>query len=180
MAPGKVPFARSAAAIAAVLFVALAGACEEDGASSKSTAAAEEKPEDSIVAAWKTAGLEATSFEPMAGAGIASGTCVAGQVNQMDTVLCRYADDAAAEAAKPAGLTYIGETTGVALSKGPYLFVIADRNKKDPSGKTIDKAAKTFLAYEHQAAGAGKAEAAGDKAGDKADKKVDTAEKSAQ
>ncbi len=131
-------------ALLATSCLLLAG-CEEQGASAP--AASSPQPEDNIVAAWQEAGLETTEFKPMAGAGIAAGTCFAGQVAKLDTVLCRYADPAAAKAAKPAGLTYIGETTGLSEAKGVHLLVIADRNKDDPAGKTINKAAKAFLNY---------------------------------
>ena len=147
---GQRRLARRLAVVAAVA-VGFAGAivvlpgCEEDGASSSSASAKAEAP---FVAAWKAAGFESSEFQPMAGAGIAGGTCVAGQVNKLEAVLCRYQDEAAAKGAEAAGFTYIGETTGTALSKGSHLLVIADRNKADPSGKTLDKVAKTFLELE--------------------------------
>lgn len=135
-------------ALSALVVLAVFSGCEEDGASSSSGSSgvsATQTPEDQVLETWKTAGVEVSDFDAMAGAGIANGTCRAGQVAKMDTVICRYADAAAAKAARPAGITYIGETTGVALHKGPHLLVIADRNKADPAGKTINKVAKMFL-----------------------------------
>jgi hypothetical protein len=62
----------------------------------------------------------------------------------VDVTLCEYADAAQAKAAEAAGISAIGETTGVSLSSGPLLLVLADRRKADPSGRSIHSLVRVF------------------------------------
>ena len=123
------------ARIAIATLLALA-ACGDDASRSAS-------PADTI-AAWRSAGLTPAAFAPLTGEPGLGDTCVRGTVDGVDTTLCRYADDAAARAARPAGLAAIGETTGAALIAGPVLLVVADRQHVDPSGRTINRITRTF------------------------------------
>jgi len=92
--------------------------------------------------AWKAAGLEPSAFQkadtPL------GGTCQAGTVSGVDTILCEFKDETAAKQAEPKGLEVVGETTGASVAKGRMLLVVADRRNADPNGKQIQKITKTF------------------------------------
>ena len=98
---------------------------------------------DDVVDAWKEAGLEPTSFEKLTDDELGD-ECYLGKVDGLEVTLCRYADAAAAEAARERGLERVGETTGAALPSGRLLLVIADRDRVDPTGRTINKVARAF------------------------------------
>lgn len=101
-------------------------------------------PADAVVAAWGQAGLAPTGFQKMPVAQLGARSCHAGVVSGVDATLCEYADAAKAKAAEVAGVTAIGETTGVSLSAGNLLLVLADRRKADPSGRSINALAQVF------------------------------------
>jgi hypothetical protein len=95
-----------------------------------------------IVQGWKQAGLEPSAFtkaETKLG-----GSCQAGTVSGIDTVLCEFKDDQTAKAAEPKGLEIVGETTGASLAKGRMLLVVADRKDLDPNGRRIDQITRSF------------------------------------
>lgn len=120
-------------ALLAVAFGALLG-CEEDAA-----------PEFLFPSAWKGAGLEVASFDQMKEAPFGKGTCWAGKVAKIDTVICRYEKPEQAKAARADGLAYVGAHTGVSLNSGVWLIAVADRESVDPTGKDINRIATVFL-----------------------------------
>jgi hypothetical protein len=91
---------------------------------------------------WKAAGLEPSAFQKAQTK--LGGTCQAGTVNGVDTILCEFKDASAAKEAEPKGLEIVGETTGASLAKGRMLLVVADRKNADPNGKHIQQITKSF------------------------------------
>ena len=96
------------------------------------------------IEAWKQAKLEVTSFAPTEVVGLKGARCRGGAVAGLESVLCDFADEAAAIAAEDAGLEAVGEHTGAALAAGKSLLIVADRKKVDPSGKALNQVVKTF------------------------------------
>lgn len=97
-----------------------------------------------VIAAWQKAGLETSTFATVDGKALGDGTCRAGTVRGVATTLCEFKGAADAKRAEAAGLSQVRDTTGLALAEGKLLLVVADRDRKDPSGKTINEIAKTF------------------------------------
>lgn len=124
-----------------LLSVALLGvfaACDgEDGAAAT---------ELEVLAAWKAAGIEAIDLAKTdESTSIKAGECMKGTAAGLHVRLCTYKDALAADSAKEAGLATIGANTGTALVRDRYLLVMADIDKVDVHGKTLNKMAKIFL-----------------------------------
>ena len=100
------------------------------------------KSSGEIVKAWKKAGLSPSEFKTADTK--LGGKCEAGTVNDIDTILCEFKDDAEAKQAQDKGLQIVGETTGASLAKGRMLLVVADRKNADPNGRRIQEITKTF------------------------------------
>jgi hypothetical protein len=130
------------AALCAAL--ALAVGCSAEGNAAGSIDVGTAGP-DEVFASLAKGGLEAQALAATDGKQLGSGDCKRGVVKGVETTVCRYADEAAAKAAQPKGLAVVGNATGAALSHGPLLLVVADRDKRDPHGKTINQLTKTFL-----------------------------------
>lgn len=97
-------------------------------------------PRGAVIEAWKKGGLTPSAFTA---AQVAVGTdCQSGTVGAVDTLLCVFPSNAEAKAAEPAGLGWIGDTTGAAQAYGSVLVCAADRRKADPSGRTINQMMK--------------------------------------
>ena len=92
--------------------------------------------------AWRNAGLEPAAFAPAEAIG--DGSCRAGTIRGVATTVCEYADAAAAKRAESAGLAKVSGMTGLALAEGKRLLVLADPERRDPSGKTINEITKVF------------------------------------
>lgn len=99
-----------------------------------------------ILSAWKTAGIEAIDLAKAdESSSINAGECMKGTAAGLHVLLCAYKDALAADSAKETGLTTIGANTGTALVRDRYLLVVADPDKVDVHGKTLNKMAKVFL-----------------------------------
>ena len=128
--------------IAAVL-VALA-ACDKDDKAAAAGAAKTGEGEDSgprkdLVEAWKKGGMSPSELKP---ATVAFGKdCKTGTVGSIEVLVCQYGSADEAKAQQDAGLGWVGENMfgGTSQARGPLLIVAADRQKTDPSGKTIQK-----------------------------------------
>jgi len=96
-----------------------------------------------VAGAWREAGLTVSDFTAVK-SGDLGGECAAGKVDAIEVTLCRYADEAAAEKAQPAGLKKVGDTTGSSVASGRFLLVVADRDKADPEGKVLNQIIQTF------------------------------------
>ncbi|MEO8846688.1 MAG: hypothetical protein ABI591_27320 [Kofleriaceae bacterium] len=121
---------------ALAILVVVAACGKGDGTGTGST------PRDSVLAAWKTAGLAPSAFTAVQNSPVGK-DCAQGTVNNIDVLVCNFASEAEATAAVDAGLKWVGDTTGISTPKGKVLVVAADRKKSDPSGATINKLMKT-------------------------------------
>lgn len=127
------------------MFLALAlaiSACDKDGsgAEQKSAAGDPAGPRDALLAAWKKGGLVPSAMTP---AQVEFGSdCRAGTVNGIGVLLCAYASPAEAKAAEEAGYGWVGAATGISQARGALLIAAADRDRTDPSGRTLDQLTK--------------------------------------
>jgi len=117
----------------AACLLAFFTACDKEDAGSGD-------PRAKVVAAWKEAGLAPSALTP---ATVPVGQdCQSGTVGAIDVLLCVYPAPDEARSAEESGLVWVGETTGAAQAYGTVLVAIADRNKRDPSGRTINQLMK--------------------------------------
>jgi hypothetical protein len=128
---------------ALLLLVVAAAACGDSDAS-KSGQAAASTPADPVLAAWKKAGLSVGAFSAVDGAAYGGGDCYAGQVNNIDAVVCQYASPELAVAAEPKGREAVAGFTGAAISNGRLLLVVSDPRKADPEGRAINLVTLAF------------------------------------
>jgi hypothetical protein len=92
-----------------------------------------------VVDAWKKGGLSPGELKDAKGFGK---ECRASTVDKVEVVLCDFGSADDAKKAEPAGLQWVGETTGAAWANGSVVIAVADRSKADPNGKTINKLMK--------------------------------------
>ena len=119
-------------------FLALFGtsACEEDVS-----------PEHDFKAAWTEAGASVSTFTKVEDSPIGGEVCWSGTVDDIETLFCRYKDAESATEAHSSGLRHVGAHTGIAINQGSWMIVAIDRDNHDPSGKSINRIAKTFLSH---------------------------------
>jgi hypothetical protein len=98
---------------------------------------------DAIEDLWRIVGD--VSLKKTKDAAIGAGDCKTGMVSGLHVDLCLFKDALSADAAKEIGLQRIGSHTGAALVRDRFLLVIADRDKVDVHGKTLNQVAKLFL-----------------------------------
>lgn len=122
-----------------LVVAALGAACESDSETKSAPTSIDE-----VVSAWTEVGLDASKLAAADERTLAATQCRRGPIGGVDVTICSYPEDTAALEAREAGLKQIGETTGTALPAGRLLLVVADRDKADPHGKTINTIAKTF------------------------------------
>ena len=71
--------------------------------------------------------------------------CVQGQLGGVDAVLCEYGSVDAVNLGKTAGEEWVGQAqTGLVVTNGFTVLALADRNRADPSGKTLQKMAEAY------------------------------------
>lgn len=137
-------------------------------------AACEEEPDAAssvVINSWLQQGLGPADFQKLDNKALGKDAmCKQGTLKGLETTICQYPDPAAATAARQAGLAHVGEVTGVALPAGNLLLMVADRDKADPSGRTINEIVKIFRDKAPRPAepaqpDKGEAEKSGDKAG---------------
>jgi hypothetical protein len=129
--------------IAFLVALSITAACGKDDKSSAGGTGAPPAGRDALIAGWKSAGLTVSAFTADK-SGAIGGDCTAGTLNGIDAVVCVFANDQEAKAAESKALAWIGATTGSALVNGKLVMAVADRNKADPTGRTIDTATKVF------------------------------------
>jgi hypothetical protein len=98
----------------------------------------------SVISAWERAGLAPSKFVEVDGNAFGGGKCRGGAVSGIAATLCEYPDAEAARRAEKTGVAQISDATGLALAQGKLLLVVADRERKDPSGKSINQIARAF------------------------------------
>jgi hypothetical protein len=113
-----------------LVIAALVVACTKEGADKPSS-------RDGVIAAWKKAGLEPSSFTPAITQ--VGKDCASATVNKLDVLVCMFGSEQEAKVAEDNGLAWIGDATGASRAQGSTLIVVADRRKADPSGRTINQ-----------------------------------------
>jgi hypothetical protein len=100
---------------------------------------------EQISEAFNSAGLKADNFQPTDPSRFNATKCLAGLVDNIDTVVCEYGSPAALALGKKAGEQWVASaTTAAVLGNGRTLLAVADRAHSDPNGKTIHKITQAF------------------------------------
>jgi hypothetical protein len=135
----------------ALILVAGAG-CKRNKASTSRTAIPAAHVQgtphtDEVLTAWRSAGLEPKEFAPIGPTPNGAAYCEHGLVNGVDTVVCEYAsDEALAQGMQQVkeGWTRVDAHTGVILQARRTTMAVVDRERREPSGKTISAMVKAF------------------------------------
>lgn len=123
----------------AALFVIAACDKGNKSAAAAGSASDESGPRKDLVEAWKKGGLAVSELAPEK---VAFGTdCKKGTVGAIEVLVCQYPSADEAKQQTDAGNAWVAENmfAGSSQAHGPLLIVAADRQKSDPSGKTIQK-----------------------------------------
>jgi len=139
--------------LAIVVLLASLPACGKNKPPSTSTAASppvhvQGTPHtDEVLTAWRNAGLAPEGFARVQPAPDGAAYCEHGQIHGVDTLVCEYAS----EESLTRGMQQVKEEwarmdthTGVVLRAKRTLMVVVDRERREPSGKTISQMAKLF------------------------------------
>jgi len=100
---------------------------------------------EQVSESFNSAGLKADNFTPTDPTRFNATKCVAGRVENIDTVVCEYGSMDALALGKKAGEQWVANaTTAAVLGNGRTLLAVADRAHSDPNGKTIHKITQAF------------------------------------
>ncbi|HEY1586570.1 MAG TPA: hypothetical protein VGH63_12835 [Polyangia bacterium] len=100
---------------------------------------------EQVSESFTAAGLKADSFQPTDPSRFNATKCLAGRVDDIDTVVCEYGSTDALALGKKAGEQWVANaTTAAVLGNGRTLLAVADRAHSDPNGKTIHKITQAF------------------------------------
>ncbi len=102
---------------------------------------------DEVLTAWRNAGLSPEGFAPLVPTPNGAGYCEHGTVGGVDTVVCEYTtDEAVATGIKltKEGWARVDAHTAVILQARRTTMAVVDRERREPSGKTINLMASTF------------------------------------
>ena len=102
---------------------------------------------DEVLAAWRSAGLETDGFVRMDPPTDSAAFCEHGFVHGVDTTVCEYAsEDTIGRGMQQvkADWTRLDTHTGVVLRTKRTTMVAVDRERREPSGKTISQMTKVF------------------------------------
>ncbi len=100
---------------------------------------------EQVSEAFNAAGLKADNFQPTDPSRFNATKCLAGRLDDVDTVVCEYGSPDALALGKKAGEQWVGNaTTAAVLGNGRTLLAVADRAHTDPNGKTIHKITRAF------------------------------------
>jgi hypothetical protein len=102
---------------------------------------------DEVLAAWRSAGLTPEGFSPLQPAPNGAAYCEHGTVGGVDTVVCEYAsDEALTQGVRQVkeGWVRVDTHTGVILPAKRTTMAVVDRERREPSGKTISQMVKAF------------------------------------
>jgi hypothetical protein len=139
--------------VALLLLLAAVTACGKNktastGAPSSPAAHVQGTPHtDDVLNAWRSAGLAPEGFARIEPAPNSATYCEHGQVRGVDTLVCEYASEEALTRGTQQvkeGWERVDAHTGVVLRAKRTLMVVVDRERREPSGKTISQMAKVF------------------------------------
>jgi hypothetical protein len=104
---------------------------------------------DEVLAAFRTAGLAPDGFAAMNPMPEHATYCEHGKVAAIDTTICEYRDDQALDRGVQlikTGWARIDAHTGVVVRAKHTLLAVVDRERREPSGKTINQMINVFSA----------------------------------
>jgi hypothetical protein len=135
-------------AVLAVLPACRKGKSGQPGAASPPQTHVQGTPHtDDVLNAWRSAGLAPEDFVAMRPAPNSADYCEHGQIHGVDTLVCEYASEEALTRGTQQvkeGWARVDAHTGVVLRTKHTLMVVVDRERREPSGKTINQMAKIF------------------------------------
>ena len=144
---------RSRLHLAIILLIATLPACGKNKSAPASSAASpaahvQGTPRsDDVLNAWRNAGLAPEGFARVEPAPNSAAYCERGQIRGIDTLVCEYAS----EESLARGTQQVKEEwarvdahTGVVVRAKRTTMVVVDRERREPSGKTISQMAKVF------------------------------------
>lgn len=102
---------------------------------------------DSILNVWNDAGFDTEKVVNIEPDVWSAGACSRGPVAGLEVLICEYSSDDAARVGEKKMMSDWEEEsvpTGAVVRTSRTLLAIADRNKADPSGRTIVRLAKLF------------------------------------
>ena len=102
---------------------------------------------DDVLNAWRSAGLAPEGFVAVQPPPNSADYCEHGRVRGVDTLVCEYAsEEALARGTQQVkeGWARVDAHTGVVLRAKRTTMVVVDRERREPSGKTISQMAKIF------------------------------------
>jgi len=104
---------------------------------------------DVVLSAFKDGGFDVAGMNVVQPDTFAADHCVAGRISELDVLVCEFETDealAAAETDVRRGWDTVNVDTGVVLHNGRTMLTIADRAKRDPSGRAIARLLNAFRA----------------------------------
>ena len=102
---------------------------------------------DEVLAAWRNSGLATDGFAPMDPPPDSAAFCEHGFVRGVDTTVCEYASEdniSRGMQQVKADWARLDTHTGVVLRTKRTTMVAVDRERREPSGKTISQMTKVF------------------------------------
>jgi hypothetical protein len=135
------------------VFALVAGAnCRKAAPAASTTAAAAAHVQgtphtDEVLTTWRNAGLVPEGFAPVRPAPNGAAYCEHGTVGGVDTTVCEYAsDETLAKGVQQVkeGWQRVDAHTGVILQAKRTTMAVVDRERREPSGKTITQMVKAF------------------------------------
>ena len=102
---------------------------------------------DEVLTAWRNAGLAPEGFTFVPPPPNTAVCCEHGMVRGVDTTICEYDSDQALERGVQQvknGWARIDAHTAVVLRAKRTTMAVVDRERREPSGKTINEMAKVF------------------------------------
>ena len=118
-----------------LLALALLGGCSKD----KTFYAA-------VLGQFKDGGCKVDAFAKTESAPYAAAECARGKVDQLDVLICRFAEKGHAQAQQARVAPFFkGALSGAMRVRETLLVAVADRDKQDPAGKKINRLLKIFV-----------------------------------
>jgi hypothetical protein len=102
---------------------------------------------DEVLNAWRNAGLVPEGFTRVEPAPNSAAYCEHGLIRGVDTLVCEYAsDEALARGTQQVkeGWERVDTHTGAIVRAKRTTMVVVDRERREPSGKTISQLARVF------------------------------------
>jgi hypothetical protein len=130
------------------LLLALFPACRKESPATPAAQHVQGTPHtDQALSAFRTAGLAPEDFVAMQPAPAPAVFCEQGRVKGVDTTICEYQDDVGLDLGvqqTKAGWARADVHTGVVVRAKYTLLTLVDRERREPSGKTISQMVKVF------------------------------------